>query len=55
VQFPSSEESSLFASYYLRGPGLGESSTTNFSGREDLFFGAFDALCFRGLEKENVT
>jgi hypothetical protein len=46
---PPSTESNLLAPYYLRGPVLGETSATNFSGT--LFFGAFDSLYFRGLEK----
>jgi hypothetical protein len=50
--FPSSKESSFFASYYLRGPVLGESSTTNFSGRP--FLEPSIPYTSEALKKENV-
>jgi len=54
VSSPPSKESNLLAPYYLRGPVLGKTSATNFSGRP-FFFRAFDALyTSEALKKENV-
>jgi len=53
VPLPQFKESNGIAPYYLRGPVLGETSATNFSGR--LFFGAFDSLyTSEALKKETV-